>query len=161
MEKNFEIDNIDLRILSELASNAKTPFTEVADKVFVSGGTVHVRMKKLEKLGVVKGSSLVIDYDKLGYNVMAFLGIYLEKNSYYDQVFAQLEQIHEILTLHYTTGAYNIFAKIICKDTKHMRDVLHNKIQKIAGIERVEAFISLEEKFDRAPNMRFLESHDS
>jgi Lrp/AsnC family transcriptional regulator for asnA, asnC and gidA len=161
MEKNFEIDNIDLRILAELVNNAKTPFTEVADKVFVSGGTVHVRMKKLEKLGIVKGSSLVLDYDKLGYNVTAFLGIYLEKNSYYDTVAHELEQISEIMTLHYTTGTYNLFAKIICKDTKHMRDVLHNKIQKISGIERVEAFISLEEKFDRAPSMKYLENPES
>jgi hypothetical protein len=42
-----------------------------------------------------------------------------------------------------------------------MREVLHNKIQKIEGIEKVEAFISLEEKFDRPPNMRFLESPES
>jgi Lrp/AsnC family transcriptional regulator for asnA, asnC and gidA len=161
MEKNFEFDNIDLRILAELVNNAKTPFTEVADKVFVSGGTVHVRMKKLERIGIVKGSSLVLDYDKLGYNVTAFLGIYLEKNSFYDEVAAALEEISEIMTLHYTTGTYNLFAKIICKDTKHMREVLHNKIQKITGIERVEAFISLEEKFDRAPSMKYLETPES
>jgi Lrp/AsnC family transcriptional regulator for asnA, asnC and gidA len=65
------------------------------------------------------------------------------------------------MTLHYTTGTYNLFAKIICKDTKHMREVLHNKIQKISGIERVEAFISLEEKFDRAPSMKYLETSES
>ena len=48
MASNFEIDNIDLQILNILMKNAKKPYTEVAKKVFVSGGTVHVRMKKME-----------------------------------------------------------------------------------------------------------------
>ena len=53
MNENYQIDNTDLKILSLLSKNAKTPYTEIAKKVFVSGGTVHVRMKKLEKLGIV------------------------------------------------------------------------------------------------------------
>ena len=49
MPKNYEIDDIDLKILSHLMIDAKTPYTEIAKKVFVSGGTVHVRMKKMEE----------------------------------------------------------------------------------------------------------------
>ena len=46
--------------------------------MFVSGGTVHVRMRKLEKMVVVRGTKLDIDYTKLGYNISCYLGIYLE-----------------------------------------------------------------------------------
>ena len=67
MRGNYHIDNIDLKILNILSSNAKLPYTEVAKKVFVSGGTVHVRMRKLEKMGIVRGTKLDIDYSKLGY----------------------------------------------------------------------------------------------
>ncbi len=149
MEKNLEIDNIDIKILSELMKDAKTPYTEIADRIFVSGGTVHVRMKKLEKMGVVKGSTLNIDFSKLGYDITAFLGIYLEKSSLYEKVSAELEKIPEILNIHYTTGDYSIFAKITCKNTNHLRQVLHDKIQRVEGITRTETIISLEEKFDR------------
>ncbi len=55
MSKNYEIDNVDLKILNLLMEDAKIPYTEIAKKVFVSGGTVHVRMKKLEEMGVVRG----------------------------------------------------------------------------------------------------------
>ena len=72
MKDNYQIDNTDLKILSLLSKNAKTPYTEIAKKVFVSGGTVHVRMKKLEKLGIVKGNKLVIDYSKLGYSITIY-----------------------------------------------------------------------------------------
>jgi Lrp/AsnC family transcriptional regulator for asnA, asnC and gidA len=67
----------------------------------------------------------------------------------YETVSAELIKIPEILTLHYTTGAYSIFARIICRDTNHLREVLHDKIQKVKGIERTETFIALEEKLNR------------
>ena len=147
--KNYEIDNIDLKILNILSENAKMPYTEVAKRIFVSGGTVHVRMKKLEEMGVVKGSTLKIDYARLGYDITCFLGIYLEKSSLYDEVVAKLKEIHEITTIRYTTGNYNIFCKILCKDTQHLRDVLHDQIQKVDGIESTETFISLEESVNK------------
>ena len=149
MNKNYEIDNIDLKILALLTDDAKMPYTEVAKKVFVSGGTVHVRMRKMEEMGIVKGTTLRMDYSKMGYDITAFLGIYLEKSSLYDQVIKKLYQIPEIVKLHYTTGNYNIFAKLHCKDTNHLKDVLHDKIQKIEGIERTETIISLEESLNR------------
>ncbi len=147
--KTSEIDSIDLKILSELLKDAKTPYTEVAKRVFVSGGTVHVRMKKLEDMGIVKGATLNLDFQQLGYDITAFLGIYLAKSSLYDDVSAQLAEIPEILNLHYTTGSYSIFAKMTCRDTKHLREILHDKVQQIEGVTRTETFISLEEKINR------------
>jgi len=149
MSKNYEIDNIDLKILNILSEDAKMPYTEVAKKVFVSGGTVHVRMKKMEEIGIIKGTTLKIDYSKLGYDITCFLGIYLEKSSLYDRVVSELKSIDEIATIRYTTGNYNIFCKIYCKDTQHLKDVLHDKIQKVDGIESTETFISLEESVNK------------
>lgn len=144
-----EIDDVDRQILSLLMKDAKTPFTDIAKMIHVSGGTVHVRMRKLEQLGIVTGASLSIDYSKLGYDVSAFLGIYLDKSSLYDEVSEQLKKITEVVAAYYTTGLYSIFAKVICRDTKHLREVLHDKVQKIAGIQRTETFISLQESINR------------
>ena len=149
MSKNYEIDNVDLKILSLLMDNAKIPYTEIAKKVYVSGGTVHVRMKKLEEMGVVTGTTLNMDYSKLGYDVTCFMGIFLQKSSLYDEVVEKLRVVPEIVKIHYTTGNYNIFIKIHCRDTHHLREVLHDKIQKVEGIERTETFISLEESLNR------------
>lgn len=143
------IDKLDRQILSVLMKDAKTPYTDIAKQLFVSGGTIHVRMKKLEQLGIVRGANLVVDYSKLGYDISAFLGIYLDKSSLYDQVSVELKEIPEIVSANYTTGLYNIFAKIVCKDTKHLRRVLHDKIQNIKGIQRTETFISLQESINR------------
>lgn len=149
MSKNYDIDNVDLKILALLTEDAKMPYTEVAKKVFVSGGTVHVRMRKLEEMGIVQGTTLKMDYSKMGYDITAFLGIYLEKSSLYDQVIKKLYNIPEIVKVHYTTGNYNIFVKLHCRDTNHLKDVLHDKIQVVEGIERTETIISLEESLNR------------
>jgi Lrp/AsnC family transcriptional regulator for asnA, asnC and gidA len=148
MDKILDIDNVDLKIISLLNDDAKTPYTEIAKKVFVSSGTVHVRMRKLEDMGIVKSATLNIDFAKLGYDISAFLGIYLEKSSLYDNVIESLKQITEVINAYYTTGNYSIFAKIICKDTNHLRTVLDN-IQKVDGIDRTETLIVLEESINR------------
>lgn len=148
MGKITDIDKLDRQILSVLMEDAKTPYTDIAKQLYVSGGTIHVRMKKLEQMGIVKSASLDVDYTKLGYDICAFLGIYLDKSSLYTNVSVDLRNIPEVVSAHYTTGLYNIFAKIICQDTDHLRRVL-NKIQRIEGIQRTETFISLENSIER------------
>ncbi|MGF1533567.1 MAG: Lrp/AsnC family transcriptional regulator [Bernardetiaceae bacterium] len=149
MSQQVKLDETDLKILSILMENAKLPYTEVATRVCVSGGTVHLRMKKMEDAGIIQGASLNVDISKLGFDVTAYLGIYLSRSSLYDQVADALTEIPEILSLHYTTGAYSIFAHLICRDTKHLREILHDKIQPIPGVARTETLISLEERLRR------------
>ncbi len=146
---NSEIDNLDIQILSILMKNATTPYTEIAKELIVSGGTIHVRMKKLEELGIIKGANLEINPQKLGYDICAFLGIFLEKGSQYNNAVKQLKTVNEIVELHYTTGSWSIFAKIICRDTTHLREILNEQIQSVEGIQRTETFISLEESIKR------------
>lgn len=149
MPENYQFDKTDFRILNALLQDANQPYSSVAEKAFVSNGTVHVRMEKLRRLGVVQGATLKINYHKLGWDITAFIGIYLEKSSLYEEVVETLETIPEIVNLHYTTGAYSIFAKVICRDTKHLREVLNEKIQAVPGVQRTETFISLEERLNR------------
>lgn len=149
MAKNYELDNTDLKILEILTQDAKKPYTEVAKKVYVSQGTIHVRMNKMEEAGVVERTTLRLNYSKLGYDITAFIGIYLEKSALYEKVLEKLKAIPEIINIHYTTGNYSMFVKIHCRDTNHLKEVLHDKMQQVEGIERTETMISLEESLDR------------
>src|SRR6476659_10542104 len=132
-----------------MRQNAEISYADLGKKLFVSGGTIHVRIKKLEEIGVVKGTKLTVDIKTLGYDVIAFIGIFLEKSSLYDTVAKELKKIPEIVRINYTTGNYSMFDEIVCKDIQQLRFVLHDELQKIKGIERTETFISLEESFDR------------
>ena len=147
--RNFDLDALDIQILSILMKDASIAYTEIAKKLDVSGGTIHVRMKKMEEMGVTNGSMLQINPQRVGFDVTAFLGIYLEKGSQYKNAVDELRKIKEIVELHYCTGAYSMFAKIVCRDTEHLRTVLNEHIQSVKGIQRTEAIISLEESIKR------------
>lgn len=148
MADRYVLDDLDRKILALLMENAKRPYTELGSKLFVSGGTIHVRMNKLIAAGVVTGQTLRVDHTKLGYDVSAFLGIYLKGSGMYEQAATFLEGIQEIVAAHYTTGVYSIFARVVCRDTDHLREVLQ-RIQTFDGIQRTETFISLEERINR------------
>ena len=149
MSAKLNLDKLDLQIIQEMMENAEVSYADLGKKFFVSGGTIHVRIKKLEDYGIVKGTRLNVDLKLLGYDVIAFIGIYLEKSSLYDSVAQQLKKIPEIVRLNYTTGNYSMFAEIVCKDIQQLKFVLHDELQKIKGIERTETFISLDESFCR------------
>lgn len=143
------LDKLDLQIIQHMMLDAEVSYADLGKQLFVSGGTIHVRIKKLEELGIVQGKKLAVDMKVLGYDVIAFIGIYLEKSSLYDSVAEALQKIPQIVRLNYTTGNYSMFAEIVCKDIQQLRFVLHDELQKIKGIERTETFISLEESFSR------------
>lgn len=148
-KENYQIDNVDRKIISFLMKDAMMPYTEIGHRVLMSTGTIHVRMNNLQKEGIVKGTSLVLDYAKLGYDLTAFVGVYLEKGSQYDKVIKKLKAIPEVVEAHYTTGVYSIFMKIVCRNTEHLREVLNEKVQSVEGIDRTETIISLEESIKR------------
>ena len=150
MARNYELDDIDYRILNLLVQDAKMPYTEIARQIHVSGGTVHVRMSRLEELGVVRRATLDLDLPKLGYTMQAFVGVFLQRNSFYLSVIKALKQIPEVTDAYATTGTYGLFARLVCRDTQHMRAVLHDQIMFIEGVERTETLILLDQAFSRA-----------
>ena len=145
----LNIDKLDLQIIQQLMHDACISYAEMGKQLYVSAGTIHVRIKKLQENGIISGQRFQVDLKKLGYDVIAFIGIYLEKSSLYDNVARELKKIPEIVRMNYTTGNYSIFAEIVCKDIAQLRTVLHDELQKIKGIERTETFISLEESLNR------------
>lgn len=145
--KKFVLDEIDHQILDILIENARTPFTDIAKQLVVSAGTIHVRVKKMEDEGIIKGSTLTLDYEKMGYSFIAHVGIYLDKTSKTKQVINDLKKISNITIAYITAGKYNIFCKIRAKDTTHAKEIIF-EIDDIDGVSRTETMISLEESIN-------------
>jgi len=146
---NNHLDELDLQILSLLIKDCRTPYLEIARVCHVSGGTIHVRMKKMEDMGIIKGSRIILNLPKLGYDVCCFVGIYVDKTSSFNAVFDEMSNINEVVELHLTTGNYSMFSKIVCTNISDLQDVLLNKINNIDGISRTDTFVSLSQPIDR------------
>lgn len=148
-EKEIKIDGIDKVILKHLMKDARTPILSIAREIGISGAAIHQRLRKLEASGLLLGSKFLINPKILGYNTLAFVGVYLDSASRYITVLNQLKEIPEIVESHYTTGNWSILIKIFCKDNEHLMQLLNQEIQLIKGISRTETFISLDQHINR------------
>ena len=143
----FKLDEIDHQILDMLIDNTRIPFTDIAKKLLISAGTVHVRVKKMEDAGIIKGSSLTLDYKKLGYSFIAYVGVFLKNTSQTKFVLERINDIPYVTVAHITTGKFNIFCKIRARNTEHAKDIIF-MLDDIDGVYRTETMISLEESIN-------------
>jgi len=147
-KKQTEIDGIDKKILRTLMEDARTPILEIARNVGISGAAIHQRLRKLEKSGLLAGSKFVVNPEVLGFDTMAFVGVYFDKAADAPVIIKLLKRVPEVLECHYTTGNWNVFLKVLCKSNDHLMEVL-NSIQDINGVSRTETFISLAQLIQR------------
>jgi len=143
----FKLDEIDHQILDMLIDNTRVPFTDIAKKLLISAGTVHVRVKKMEDAGIIKGSSLTLDYKKLGYSFIAYVGVFLQNTSETTFVLERINEIPFVTVAHVTTGKFNVFCKIRAQNTEHAKDIIF-MLDAIEGVYRTETMISLEESIN-------------
>jgi len=147
MMAKFKLDDTDHKILDMLIDNTRIPFTDIAKKLKISAGTVHVRVRKMEEANLIVGSSLTIDYKKLGYSFIAYVGIFLNKTSQTHFVLERISEIPFVTVAHVTTGKFNLFCKIRAKDTSQAKNIIY-QIDDIEGVTRTETMISLEESIN-------------
>ncbi|HMT77410.1 MAG: winged helix-turn-helix transcriptional regulator [Saprospiraceae bacterium] len=149
MNKDHDLDRIDKQILSILMKDANSTYAEIANQLEVSGGTIHVRMKKLEQIGVIKAMHLIADHTRLGYEIKAFVGVSFSEGAKYKEVVDAFKRIPEITNVNLTTGRFSAIVQLICKNNQHLKNILHGKIINIKGVANTETMISLDEGLSR------------
>lgn len=95
------VDELDSKILQQLVKNARQSYRQIARKLRVSTGTVLTRIKRLEESGVIRGYAVMLDTEKLGYQLTALTEIVVSKGKL-------LEMEHEIARLSAVCAVYDI-----------------------------------------------------
>ena len=147
--ENYEIDNVDRGILEALIEDSRRAYTDIADELGVSDGTVHVRVDKMKEHGIIKGSKIVVDYQALGYGVSAYIGVVLERPKDYQKVLKQISKFEEVTEAHYTTGQYGLIVKIYTKTNKDLHLFLLTQLQIVEGVRSTETIIILDSPIAR------------
>ncbi len=142
------LDRLDKQILQMISEDARVPFLEVARTCNVSGAAIHQRIQKLTTLGILKGSQFVVDYEKIGYETCAFIGLNLKNPEDFDRVVAELQKIPEVTECHYTTGNFDMFIKLYARNNHHLLTIIHDKLQPL-GLSSSETLISFHSAFTR------------
>ncbi len=151
------LDAIDRKLLRYLLGNARMPFLEIARECGISGAAIHQRMRKLDEMGVILGSRLVVDPKVIGFDVCAHINIAITSAELLQQIVEELKKIPEIVECHFITGKGNLLAKVYCVDNEHLMRTIFDHILSIEGVSDTETSISLREAFSRQVNIDFLE----
>ena len=129
MSDKYELDDVDKKILQYLQQDGRIPFLEIARTLNVSGGMIHQRVDKLIEIGVIKGFQVIIDKEKLGYDVTVLVGVHLSNAKDCAKVIEKLKKLDEVVEAHYTTGNYALILKIYTKSIQDFQNFLMNKLQ--------------------------------
>ncbi|MFR9649333.1 MAG: Lrp/AsnC ligand binding domain-containing protein [Rikenellaceae bacterium] len=142
------IDELDNNILQLITNNARISFLEVARLCNVSGASIHQRIQKLQKAGVITGSEFTLDFKKIGYETCAYVNLYFDPKADLDAVVEKIKTIPEIVECHFTTGPYDLLIKVYAKNNTHLHNVIQYQLKEL-GLRRSESVISYRESFRR------------
>jgi Lrp/AsnC family transcriptional regulator for asnA, asnC and gidA len=148
-----ELDATDRQILMALQHDVKTPYQDIAERLSISTGTVHNRIKRLTQLGVLGDARAEIHIDKLGYSLFAFIGISLKEASKMEAVQKRLAAIPEVLESYFTTGEFSLIVKLVVRQTSELYHILTEKIQRIPDIQSTYTYVVLETLMRRDLNL--------
>ena len=143
-----QFDEIDEKILQMLAKDGNIPFQEVARACGVSGTTIHTRVKRLTALGVVQGSKYIIDPAKIGYDTCAYVGLTLKDDSLFENIIDALKSIPEIVEVHCTNEAYDLFVKIYARNNEHLLSLIQTQLKPI-GLSLSKIIISFKNVYNK------------
>lgn len=149
VSENYEIDNVDRKIMSILQQDARTPYLEIARKLIVSGGTIHQRINKLTELGIIEGSKILVNKRLLGRDVTVLVGIHLRSAKGNQKIVERLKKHPEVIEAHFTTGAYALMIKICVSNIKEFHTFLVEKVQAMEDIQSTESFICMDSPIER------------
>jgi len=147
--KMQHIDDLDLRLLTELKKNGNISVPVLSKKLEINASVLYSRIKRLLRKKMIKKFTIDIDESQLGFLVKASVGINRDpkfKNSIHDA----LMQTAEIEHLCEVTGRFDIIISVLAKDLEQLHSVIIEKIGRIEGIQNTETFVELE-KTDKEP----------
>ena len=134
------MDKIDAMLITLLQENARAPLKLLASKVFLSAPAVSSRIDKLEKQGIILGYNTVIDRQKLGYHITAFINLELsadQKSEFYPFI----NSCPNVLECNCITGVYSMLIKVSFASTQEL-DGFIGRLQKFGKTETQIVFSS-------------------
>ena len=118
----FTADSVDRALLAELQRDGRQSVAELARRVHMSNSAVAERIRRLEEAGVIAGYRAVIDPDRLGYGILAFLRLRYP-SSQYQPLHDLLADIPEVVEAHHVTGDDCFILKVVATSMRHLEQV--------------------------------------
>src|SRR6185503_11764674 len=136
------IDDLDVKILSELAKDASISVPRLSKKINVNSSVVYSRIKRLVKRGLIRKFTIVINDEALGFSVKALTGINMD-SKLRDNVLNELFKIPEVREVAEVTGRFDVLVTMTARSLDEMHQLISEKLGRIEGVQKTETFIEM------------------
>jgi Lrp/AsnC family transcriptional regulator for asnA, asnC and gidA len=133
------IDDLDVKILGELARDASISVPRLSKKINVNSSVVYSRIKRLVKRGLIKKFTIIINDEALGFSVKALTGINMD-SKLRDNVLNKIPEVREVAEV---TGRFDVLVTMTARSLDEMHQLISEKIGRIEGVQKTETFIEM------------------
>lgn len=146
----MKLDDLDRGILAALQENGRMSLTAIAKRINAAPATVHERLAKLRRTGVLLSFSARLDAAKLGYSVTALIHLTIELANDLERTLEELKAIPEVEEIHVVTGEYDLVVKVRARDSAHLQELLVTRVHQVTGFKRSATEICLTTPLERS-----------
>lgn len=139
------LDDLDLALLQLLATDARASQRRLARELGMSAPAIGERIARLERTGVIRGYSVVLDWGAAGFPVVIYLAITAAQGHDLGPIMAAVSQLPEVENVTVVTGELDLLARLRVRDYADLRTVLLEKVWQISGVQRTETYLSIAE----------------
>lgn len=142
-----KLDALDLRILDLLQDDAYATHKEIAAKLNMTTTPVFERIKRMERDGIIRKYTAVLDRQKLGLKLVAFCDVQLKEHStpYLEKFEQEIQSIKEVQEVYHIAGMYDYLLKVVVKDMESYQDFVSKKLASLDNIGRVQSSFVMKE----------------
>ena len=144
---DIELDDLDLSILRVLQENGRLSNVDLATQINLSPPATYTRLKRLEKQGYIRNYVALLDWKKMGYDMICFINISLQMHQPEEvEKFRQrISRLPEVLECHHVTGEYDYLLKVAIKNRQDLDRFVMKQLTPIPGIARIYTSLALNE----------------
>ncbi len=137
------MDRTDLKILSLLQQNCKVPQVELARAVGLSPASISERVRRLERTGVIRSYTAILDPQSLEIGITAFVFVFVEHPRFEVKLLEELHAVPEVLECHHITGDFSLLLKVRTRNIETFEHLLFHNINRIPGVRQTKTTIVL------------------
>jgi Lrp/AsnC family transcriptional regulator, leucine-responsive regulatory protein len=142
-----DLDELDVAILDTLQENGRISNVDLAQRISLSPPATHARLKRLEQAGYIRNYVALLDWKKMGYDMVCFINISLQMHQP-DAVAnfrARIGKMPEVLECHHVTGEFDYLLKVAIRDRRDLERFVVSRLTPISGIARIYTSLALSE----------------
>ena len=140
-----KIDDIDMRILSELSNDASISVPKLSKKINVNPSVAYSRIKRLSKRQLIRKFTIEVNDEVLGYNVSALIGLNID-SKIREQILEEMLRLEAVREIYEVTGRFDLIIKVKSRSLDELHETVSVSLGKISGVLHTETFIEMRKR---------------